>query len=464
MTGFFSQLSWTGSPSWQGWGSSLIVHAIAISLAFLLTANVTPPPQKESFRWEVSLVSPPPSPETPVQRVSKSSPAPINKPVIQARPIHHQQPVTRRVEQRRQQTRQSVQPTRSIVQTQRIQSVASVQHRSQVQTESPVPRTIKALAHTPSPRIAQQQEMPKPVRQSARPVAHAVPTTLRQSRNESVPRKTRQTATSAPSAKSRPVAREAFAVQAQPTRVARKQTPLHTPVIKDNRKAAPVTAQVARTTPAVEGKPAPEGFPEPVRAVTTVRQDRPKRMAAVVKQESFTKSRPVKTRDVLTAHRAIDTKSSSTVRSTPIEKRTAKEEKAVNNVTALPHHELVRNVPVSRPTAAMRKEAPATKQSPTKGLSPEVLAFLKLLRLEIEQARVYPSRARRMGLQGTTKVRFALLPNGELQSLQVAEPSGYAVLDAAALATIRKVLPFHPPDAVELEGLSIEVPIKFWLR
>lgn len=112
----------------------------------------------------------------------------------------------------------------------------------------------------------------------------------------------------------------------------------------------------------------------------------------------------------------------------------------------------------------MRKEAPATKQFTTKGLSPEVLAFLKLLRLEIEQARVYPSRARRMGLEGTTKVRFALLPNGELKSLQVAEPSGYAVLDAAALATVKKVLPFHPSDTVELEGLSIEVPIKFWLR
>ena len=29
---------------------------------------------------------------------------------------------------------------------------------------------------------------------------------------------------------------------------------------------------------------------------------------------------------------------------------------------------------------------------------------------------------------------------------------------------VKKVLPFHPPDTVELEGLSIEVPIKFWLR
>ena len=463
MTDFFSQFSWTRSPFWQGWGSSMIVHAIALSLAFLLTANVKPPPQKESFRWEVSLVSPPASPETQARPMTKSSPAPINKPLLQPRPISQQQPVTRRVETRKPQTRQSAQPTRSIVQTQRIQPVAAVQHRSQVATESHVPRTVNT-AYTPSPRIA-RQEIIKPVRQSARPVAHAVPTTLRQSRNESAPTNTRQTAISGPPAKSRPVARESVVAQAQPTRVVRQQTPLHTPVIKDNGKASPVTSRVAHTTPAVEGKQAPKGFPEPVRTVTTVRQDRPKYMAAVARQESFTKSRSVKTREALIAHRDIDTNASSTVRSTPIEKKTAKEERAVNNVTALPHHELVRNVPVMRPMSAARQKAPTTtKKSATNGLSPEVLAFLKLLRLEIEQARVYPSRARRMGLEGTTKVRFALFPNGELKSLKVAEPSGYPALDAAALATVKRILPFHPPDSVELGGLSIEVPIRFWLR
>lgn len=261
MTGFFSQLSWTGSPAWQGWGSSLIVHGIAISLAFFLTANVKPPPQKESFRWEVSLVSPPPLSETQARPMTKASPNPIKKPLLQSRPIRHQQPVTRRVETRKPQTRQSAQPTRSIVQTQRIQSVASVQHRTQVNTDSPVPRTIKTPAHTPSPRIAQQQEMLRPVRQSARPVAHAVPTTLRQSRNESAPTQIRQTTTSGPPATSRPVTREAFAVQAQPTRVARKQTPLHTPVIKDNGKAAPVTAQVTHTTPVAKGSRRRKPFP-----------------------------------------------------------------------------------------------------------------------------------------------------------------------------------------------------------
>ena len=492
MTGFSSQFSWTRSPLWQGWGSSLIVHAMAIGLAFLLTANVKPPPQKESFRWEVSLVSPPPSPEPQVQRVTKSSPTPVNKPVLQQRPVRQQQPITRRVAKRQPQTRRAVQP---IVRPQRLQAAASVQQRAPVKTESPMPRTIEALAHTPSPRIARQREMTKPVRQSARPVAHAVPATLRQTRNTSAPTKIRQTAISAPPATSRSVARESIVAQAQPANVARRQTS-HTPVIKNQGKAVSVTAQahsapvvqkdssrvatparrqvtpkavpvqthlVPQVTPAAKESTALEGISKPVRTVA-VRKDRPNHVATVSRQETFVTSRPVKTREAFIAHRAIDTKSSSTVRATPVEKRVAKEEKAVNNVTALPPRTLVRNAPVMRPMAVVPQEAPTTKKSATNGLSPEVLAFLKLLRLEIERARVYPSHARRMGLEGTTKVRFALLPNGELKSLKVAEPSGYAVLDAAALATVKKVLPFHPPDAVELEGLSIEVPIRFRLR
>jgi len=413
----------------------MIVHAMAISLAFLLTANIKPPPQKESFRWEVSLVSPPPSSETQARPMTKASSNPIKKPLRQPRPISHRQPVTSRIEKRQYQTRQSAQPTRSIVQTRRIQSVAPVQQRSQVQTASHVTRTSKALAHTPSPRIA-RQEMPKQVRQSVQPAVRTVSTTLQQSRNKSAPTKTRRTAISGPLAKSRPVAREAFVAPTQATRVARQQASRPTPVIKDHESAVPVIAQVQ---PAV-----------------VVRRD-----SSQVATPARQRAKPMKTREALIAHPDIDT---PTVRSPSIEKKAAKEERAVNNATALPHHEHVRNVPVRRSMAVTRQEASTTKKSATKGLSPEVLAYLKLLRLEIERARIYPLRARRMGLQGTTKVRFALLPNGEIKSLKVAEPSGYPVLDAAALATVKKILPFHPPDTVELGGLSIEVPIRFWLR
>ncbi|MFQ6042650.1 MAG: energy transducer TonB [Candidatus Poribacteria bacterium] len=90
--------------------------------------------------------------------------------------------------------------------------------------------------------------------------------------------------------------------------------------------------------------------------------------------------------------------------------------------------------------------------------------FLELIRKKIENARIYPSWAREAGYEGTTKIRFAILSNGELEEVSIVDSSGYDILDNAAIAAIEKAAPFPPlPDSLNRDILQIELPIAFRL-
>ncbi|WP_269265860.1 energy transducer TonB [Oxalobacter aliiformigenes] len=45
---------------------------------------------------------------------------------------------------------------------------------------------------------------------------------------------------------------------------------------------------------------------------------------------------------------------------------------------------------------------------------------------------VYPEKARRMGITGTTICEFTIMKNGNIKELHLKETSGYASLDEAA--------------------------------
>ena len=90
--------------------------------------------------------------------------------------------------------------------------------------------------------------------------------------------------------------------------------------------------------------------------------------------------------------------------------------------------------------------------------------FLELIRKKIENARIYPHWAREAGYEGTTKIRFAILSNGELEEISIVNSSGYDILDNAAIAAIEKAAPFPPlPDSLNRDILQIELPIAFQL-
>ncbi len=77
----------------------------------------------------------------------------------------------------------------------------------------------------------------------------------------------------------------------------------------------------------------------------------------------------------------------------------------------------------------------------------------------------YPAVARRLGWQGSVRIRFRIEPDGRLTNVRVAQGSGYAVLDESAIQALRKVS--HLPEApVWLEGraIDIELPVIYRLE
>jgi len=87
----------------------------------------------------------------------------------------------------------------------------------------------------------------------------------------------------------------------------------------------------------------------------------------------------------------------------------------------------------------------------------ENFAYIKKI---IEENLSYPPRAQRMGWMGRVVVSFDVSKNGHVQEIRIVKSSGYEVLDANLVETIRKVEPFpRPPISV-----TLNVPITYELR
>lgn len=110
-----------------------------------------------------------------------------------------------------------------------------------------------------------------------------------------------------------------------------------------------------------------------------------------------------------------------------------------------------------------RTAATISRSGSADGFSPELLAFTKLLREKIAQTLEFPRLAKRLGYSGTTHVVITLSKTGVVEALNVSRPSGYAILDKAAIATLKKVLStVKPPDSINVAQLA--VPIDFNLK
>jgi len=80
------------------------------------------------------------------------------------------------------------------------------------------------------------------------------------------------------------------------------------------------------------------------------------------------------------------------------------------------------------------------------------------LRRKIIAKKIYPSIARKKGLQGVVTVLLKLDKEGNLVVLKLMQSSGYKVLDKAALSLVKKVVPYkHGID----HEVTIEIPIKY---
>ncbi len=99
-----------------------------------------------------------------------------------------------------------------------------------------------------------------------------------------------------------------------------------------------------------------------------------------------------------------------------------------------------------------------------RGVSPEVLDFLRRLHGKILDSREYPINARKLGLQGTATVAFNLMPDGNAQAIRIRRTSGHSILDDAAINAVQRILPFKPPREAGTRPLELLVPIGFSLQ
>lgn len=129
--------------------------------------------------------------------------------------------------------------------------------------------------------------------------------------------------------------------------------------------------------------------------------------------------------------------------------------------------------------AAPAASAPRTAPAPSKGSRADPGArepthgerdqartrYLEEVLARVQRTRFYPVPARRRRQEGTVRVRFTILSNGEVRGIETIGPSGHAALDDAATETVRRAAPFDPfPEAIEEDALTAVVPVVYRLR
>ena len=107
----------------------------------------------------------------------------------------------------------------------------------------------------------------------------------------------------------------------------------------------------------------------------------------------------------------------------------------------------------------------ATPGTGGSGAAPaEYGAYLRRFRQRVQESLVYPLAARRQGLGGTVELHVWLEATGRVRDVQVARSSSHAVLDDAAVETIRRLGPVPFPESLPRRPLLIRIPLVYELR
>jgi len=116
--------------------------------------------------------------------------------------------------------------------------------------------------------------------------------------------------------------------------------------------------------------------------------------------------------------------------------------------------------------AVEQTTAPKTLPAPPANrLSSDAEATWEALILaHLEKYRRYPPTARSRREEGTVYVRFSVDRQGLVSSMSILRSSGSAVLDNAALATIRRAQPLPPVPKERADPTELSVPIAFFLN
>jgi protein TonB len=116
--------------------------------------------------------------------------------------------------------------------------------------------------------------------------------------------------------------------------------------------------------------------------------------------------------------------------------------------------------PGGPPGSALALATPAAAGT----LPPEYGPYLRSFRQRVLESLAYPLAARRQGLAGTVELHVWLEPSGRVRDVQVARSSSHALLDEAAVETVRRLGPVPFPESLPRRPLLIRLPLVFELR
>lgn len=95
----------------------------------------------------------------------------------------------------------------------------------------------------------------------------------------------------------------------------------------------------------------------------------------------------------------------------------------------------------------------------------ETLRFEDIVKLRIQKVREYPEAAKKSCIQGDVYLSFEILKNGSLGNIDIIQSSGNDILDAEAINTIKRAVPFPTiPDYYDMQKMNLKVKIIYKLN
>ncbi|TAJ22169.1 MAG: TonB family protein, partial [Nitrospirae bacterium] len=182
----------------QGWALSVLLHALAISAAVALVADVHLVPQQEPFKWEVAVVE---TAETPLPSQSQ----PIEKPAqAQANPVRPTSPTQTIESPPAKATPIETRPATQVAQPLSPTPAVSTPPAPRQETQAPQQEIKKTapIAQTPSRPVEMERGSTEPVTASSSPPATDEARTT--AKAHAVPQEPSQTAHAAPQAFANP--------------------------------------------------------------------------------------------------------------------------------------------------------------------------------------------------------------------------------------------------------------------
>lgn len=153
------------------------------------------------------------------------------------------------------------------------------------------------------------------------------------------------------------------------------------------------------------------------------------------------------------------------------------EQPAVQEPTPPEVEEQVEETPPQNEPASIASAPPEAPQEDTEAAAPNqavsapvvdqnrVMNWQSSLMLKLNEAKRYPSRARRRREEGVTYLRFRMDREGAVLSASIEQSSGHTLLDNETLALVERVEPLPvPPDDMPGESLEFVVPVEFFLN